>query len=215
MKAFIFDLDGTLIDSLDDLADAVNLMLAQHGYPQQPREVFPQYIGDGVMKLVERALPESARNAENIKTCTADYQMHYGNTWNQKTKPYDGMMATLDELRARGMKLAVLSNKPHKFTLLCCAHFFPEGTFDMVLGQRASVPRKPDPAGALEIAETLGFPVTESCYIGDSGIDMETATRAGMLAVGVRWGFRDEEELRANGAQVLVSSPHELLEIGK
>jgi phosphoglycolate phosphatase len=196
MKAFIFDLDGTLIDSLDDLADAVNLMLGQNGYPLQPREVFPQYIGDGVHKLVERALPESARNAETIAACTADYQRHYEATWNVKTKPYHGILETLTALRESGMKLAVLSNKPHRFTLLCCEHFFAEGTFDMVLGQRSNVPRKPDPAGVIEIAE---------------GIDMETATRAGMLAVGVRWGFRDEEELLAHGAQILVSSPEELI----
>ena len=213
MKAYIFDLDGTLIDSLDDLADAVNLMLKQHGYPQQPREVFPKYIGDGVQKLVERALPESVRSEENIKTCVIDYQAHYSNTWNVKTKPYEGIMDMLAELRSKGAKLAVLSTKPHKFTLLCCAHFFPEGTFDMVLGQRASVPRKPDPAGAIEIAEAFNLKPDECCYIGDSGIDMETATRAGMLAVGVRWGFRGEEELKANGARVLISSPAELLSV--
>jgi phosphoglycolate phosphatase len=213
MKAFIFDLDGTLIDSLDDLADAVNLMLGQHGYPLQPREVFPQYIGDGVHKLVERALPESARDAETIAVCTADYQRHYEATWNVKTKPYHGILETLTALRESGMKLAVLSNKPHRFTLLCCEHFFAEGTFDMVLGQRSNVPRKPDPAGVIEIAETLGLTVTDCCYIGDSGIDMETATRAGMLAVGVRWGFRDEEELLAHGAQVLVNSPEELIQL--
>lgn len=213
MKAYIFDLDGTLIDSLDDLADAVNLMLAQHGYPQQPRAVFPEYIGDGVHKLVERALPEAARTKENITTCVADYQAHYAQTWHVKTKPYAGITDMLNALRGKGARLGVLSNKPQKFTLLCCAHFFAEGTFDMVLGQRDTVPRKPDPAGALEIAAAFNLEPSECCYIGDSGIDMETATRAGMTAVGVRWGFRSEAELKANGARVLISSPAELLSV--
>src|SRR5882757_6184442 len=152
MQAILFDLDGTLIDSLEDLADAVNAMLAEHGFPTQPLELVPQYIGDGVAKLVERALPEGSRTPENVRACTANYQRHYEATWDKKTRPYPGMVDTVQALRARGVKTAVLSNKPDHFTQLCCARFFPARCFDKVLGARDHVPRKPDPMAALEIA---------------------------------------------------------------
>ncbi len=211
MKALIFDLDGTLIDSLDDLADAINMMLTERGYPTHPREVFPLYIGDGVRSLVERALPPEALKTLDVEACVADYQRFYLATWDQKTKPYPGIMEMLTELKARGLKIGVLSNKPHKFTVLCCDHFFPAGTFDFVLGARDTVPRKPHPAGALEIVEQFGITPAECGYIGDSGIDMETGVRAGMLPIGVLWGFRSEEELRANGARKLVSKAQEIV----
>ncbi len=213
MKALIFDLDGTLINSLDDLADAINMMLTERGYPTQPREVFPLYIGDGVRSLVERALPPEALETLNIDACVADYQRCYHATWNQKTRPYPGIFDMLTALKLRGLKVGVLSNKPHAFTVLCCDHFFPENTFDFVLGARDTVPRKPHPAGALEIAEIFGVLPSECAYIGDSGIDMETGVRAGMLPVGVLWGFRGEEELRAKGAQKLVSKAAEIVEM--
>jgi phosphoglycolate phosphatase len=209
MKAFIFDLDGTLIDSLEDLADAVNLMLKERGYPQQPLKVFPQYIGEGVHKLVERALPHDGR--ARIDECVADYQRHYGVTWDHKTKPYEGILEALQELREYGYKIGVLSNKPHEFTLKCCGHFFPDGTFDIVLGARDDVPRKPDPAGALEIAQAFEVEPAECFYVGDSGIDMQTARNAGMSGIGVLWGFRDEAELRENRARFIVAKPADLV----
>jgi phosphoglycolate phosphatase len=211
MQAILFDLDGTLIDSLEDLADAVNAMLSEHGFPTQPLALFPQYIGDGVGKLVERALPEGARTPENIQMCMADYQRHYEATWDQKTKPYPGMVETVQTLRARGIKTAVLSNKPDRFTQMCCERFFPAGCFDKVLGARDHVPRKPDPMAALEIADALGVPASASAYVGDSGLDMEMARNAGMLPVGALWGFRGEQELRAHGAMKLVARAEELL----
>lgn len=209
MKAFIFDLDGTLIDSLEDLADAVNLMLAERGYPQQPLKVFPLYIGEGVHNLVERALPREAQS--KIDECVADYQRFYGETWDKKTKPYEGILEALQELREYGYKIGVLSNKPHEFTLKCCEHFFPEDTFDLVLGARDDVPRKPDPAGALEIAQAFEVEPAECFYIGDSGIDMQTARNAGMSGIGVLWGFRDEAELRENRARFIVAKPADLV----
>lgn len=211
MKAFIFDLDGTLIDSLEDIADAVNLMLAERGYPQQPLKVFPRYIGEGVQKLVERALPHDALSKAKVDECVADYQRHYGVTWDHKTKPYEGMVGVLQELRELGYAIGVLSNKPHSFTVKCCDHFFPGGTFDAVLGARDAVPRKPDPAGALEIAKKFGVLPEECFYIGDSGIDMQTARNAGMSGIGVLWGFRDERELREHRARFIVSKPEDLL----
>ncbi len=211
MKVFIFDLDGTLIDSLADLAEAVNRMLDDNGYPRAPLSVFPKYIGDGVRALVTRALPQQVLEKEDIAARIADYQRHYEKLWHEKTHPYAGMVETLDELGARGMKLAVLSNKPDHFTKLCCAHFFPNIPFAPVLGARDGVPRKPDPHSALEICRELGAAPADCVFVGDSGIDMQTAVNAGMLPVGVRWGFRSEAELRENGARELVSHPDDLV----
>jgi phosphoglycolate phosphatase len=212
MLALLFDLDGTLIDSLEDLADAVNAMLIEHGHPTRPLSLFPQYIGEGVRILVERALPEGSRGDAEIDACMADYQKHYESRWHNKTKPYAGMVETLAGLKSRGAKVAVLSNKPDHFTQLCCAHFFAPGTFDYVLGARAHVPRKPHPAGALEIAKHLGLEAGDCAYVGDSGLDMDMARAADMLAIGVKWGFRSEKELLAHGAQHLVGRPEELLQ---
>lgn len=213
MKAFIFDLDGTLIDSLEDLADAVNLMLVENGYPQRPLELFPQFIGEGVQKLVEQALPTEALAHVNLAELVKGYQRFYEATWKNKTRPYDGIADVLKALRQRGLKIAVLSNKPDHFTQLCCDHFFPEGTFDAVLGAREGVPRKPHPQAAHEVASRLGVSVADCAYVGDSGLDMQFAVNAGMYAVGVLWGFRSEDELRENGAQLLISRPEELLEL--
>jgi phosphoglycolate phosphatase len=211
MKVFIFDLDGTLIDSLADLAEAVNRMLDDHDYPRAPLSVFPQYIGDGVRALVTRALPREVVDKEDIDARVAEYQKHYLDTWHDQTRPYAGINETLDDLVAHGMKLAVLSNKPDHFTKLCCSHFFPNVPFAPVLGARDSVPRKPDPAAALEICRELGMTPQDCAFVGDSGIDMATAVNAGMLPVGVRWGFRGEAELLQHGAKELVSHPDDLV----
>ncbi|MEZ0390459.1 MAG: HAD family hydrolase [Verrucomicrobium sp.] len=211
MKAFIFDLDGTLIDSLADLAEAVNRMLDDRGYPRQPISVFPKYVGDGVRALVERALPSGVLASEDVDARVNEYQKHYSDTWKSETRPYVGIEEALQALQERGMKLAVLSNKPHVFTKLCCDHFFPNTKFELVLGARSGVPKKPDPAGALEIAEHLGLAPSECAYVGDSDIDMKLAVNAGMLAVGVKWGFRGEAELRANGAVEVVGTPDDLV----
>jgi phosphoglycolate phosphatase len=211
MKCFIFDLDGTLIDSLADLAEGVNRMLDDHGYPRQPLESFPLYIGDGVKALVEKALPAESLAHEDLEARVADYQRHYADTWNQQTKPYTGIMELLKALRSRGGKIGVLSNKPHAFTLLCCKHFFPDFKFDAVFGAREEVPRKPDPAGALEIASLFGVEPKDCAFVGDSGIDMQTAVNAGMLPIGVSWGFRSVAELRECGALVIVSQAGEIM----
>jgi len=213
MKAFIFDLDGTLIDSLADLAEGINRMLDDRGYPRQPLDAFPLYIGDGVRVLVEKALPATALAGEDVEARVLDYQRHYGDTWNQETRPYDQIVELLQSLRARGYKIGVLSNKPHAFTVLCCDHFFPDFKFDVVFGARDGVERKPNPAGALEIAKLMDLSPEDCAFVGDSGIDMETAVRAGMLPIGVKWGFRDEAELREHGAEVLVEHPSEILDI--
>ncbi len=210
-QAYIFDLDGTLIDSLADIAESINRMLDDRGYPRCQPEDFKQMVGDGMEKLVERALPEAVREEKLILICVEEYRAHYDTLWNAQTRPYEGIHEMLAELKARGVKLGVISNKAHRFTVPMTEHFFGTEIFDHILGQRAEVPRKPDAAGAHEMAAVLGVDVTACAYVGDSGIDMAFAQNAGMLGIGVSWGFRSVEELRENGAQVIVDHPRELL----
>ena len=211
LKAFIFDLDGTLVDSLADLATAVNRMLDDNGYPRVSIDMFPVHIGDGMKKLVERALPADKRDPENIERCAAEYLAHYERCWHDETRVYDGMVEAVSALRARGVRLGVISNKPHRFTVLCSEFFFPAGSFEIILGQREGTPRKPDPAGGVEIAQRMGIAPSECAYIGDSGVDMEFGKAVGMRRIGVLWGFRDREELVGAGAEALISQPSELL----
>ncbi len=213
LKAYIFDLDGTLIDSLADIAESINRMLDGRGYPRCAAGDFTQMIGDGMEKLVERALPVHARNEELIHICVEEYRAHYDLLWQSQTRPYEGIVEMLAELKARGLKLGVISNKAHRFTVPMTEHFFGTALFDHILGQRAEVPRKPDAAGAHEMAAFLGLQTTEIAYVGDSGIDMQFAKNSGMRAIGVRWGFRSEAELMEGGADVLISSPAELFNL--
>lgn len=210
LHAILFDLDGTLIDSLADLAEAVNRTLDDHGYPRSKVSQFPEYIGDGMSKLVERALPEKARTPDIIEECTAAYQKHYQKLWKSQTRVYDGIQEAIDYFKARDIRVGCISNKPHLFTVKCCSHFFPMHTFSVVFGQRETVPRKPDPAAAIEAAGILDLPIENCAYVGDSGVDMAFAKAAGMLGVGALWGFRDAKELKANGAAMLVKTPAEL-----
>lgn len=213
LKAFIFDLDGTLIDSLADIAESINRMLDARGYPRSDVELFRQMVGDGMEKLVERALPEAVRSEELIQVCVEEYRANYDQLWNAQTKPYEGIVEMLAALKGRGTKLGVISNKAHRFTVPMTEHFFGKGCFDHILGQRNDVPRKPAPDGAHEMAAFLGLKTDEMAYVGDSGIDMAFAKSSGMRAVGVRWGFRSEAELREHGADVLISRPADLFDL--
>lgn len=210
LHAFIFDLDGTLIDSLADIAESVNRMLEARGHPRCDVELFREMVGDGMEKLVERALPPAARDAATIKACVEEYRAHYDQLWQQQTRPYVGIPELLAALKARGLRLGVISNKAHRFTVPMTEHFFGSGCFDHILGQRQEVPRKPDPASAREMAERLGLRLEQMAYVGDSGIDMEFARASGMLGVGVTWGFRSVAELSAQGAAVLVHTPGQI-----
>jgi phosphoglycolate phosphatase len=209
-QAYLFDLDGTLIDSLADIAASVNLMLEAREHPPRGLELFRQMIGDGMEKLVERALPEHARDAEIIRAGVAEYRANYEQQWQDQTRPYEGIVEMLATLKARGVKLGVISNKAHRFTVPMTEHFFGKEVFDIILGARPEVPHKPAPDAAHEVAAIWGLPTGEIAYVGDSGIDMDFAKNSGMRAIGVRWGFRGERELQEHGADLLISHPCEL-----
>lgn len=209
LQAAIFDLDGTLLDTLDDLADSANEALAAAGLPVHPVDAYRTFVGDGIQTLVRRIVPADGAE-EKVAEVLALYREAYGRRWNLKTKPYAGVPEMLTALTARALPMAVLSNKPQRFTELCMAHHLPAFSFTPVLGQREEVPRKPHPAAAHEIAAALRLAPESIAFIGDTRTDMDTATAAGMVAVGVTWGFRPVEELRAHGARVIVDYPREL-----
>jgi phosphoglycolate phosphatase len=212
-NAIIFDLDGTLLDTLEDLSDAVNRTLAGQGFPVHEINAYRFFVGDGIIKLISRALPESERTAETIHQCVEIFRTNYGQNWNRKTKPYPGIPDMLDTVVNRGLKLAVLSNKVHEFTEKLVMRLLPEWSFHAILGQKQNVPPKPDPVGALEIVRHLDLVPADFLYLGDSAVDMKTAVAAGMFPVGACWGFRTAEELQKSGCQALVYNPMELLNL--
>ncbi|MDP7317713.1 MAG: HAD family hydrolase [SAR324 cluster bacterium] len=212
-KAICFDLDGTLLDSLVDLADSMNAALREFGHPEYPTRAYRYFVGNGARALVTRTLPEVHRDPETIEVVFQCYQAIYRANWNNKTRPYPGIPELLDALQARDLPLTVLSNKPHASTIVCVEEILKDWEFDVVLGQRDSVPHKPDPAGVFEIAEKLQLVPSDFLYLGDSVIDMQTATVAGCVIVGVLWGFREGDELRQHGAQYLIETPLDLLKL--
>lgn len=212
-KAVIFDLDGTLVDSLADLSDSVNLMLESYGFPTHEMEQYRYFVGNGSKKLMERTLPrDKAASAEFVEEALVKYKAIYKERLLKKTRPYNGVRELLAELKSRGIPLAVCTNKHNDAALTIVKILFAPGTFEEVLGDRPGFPKKPNPATPLEIASHLGVKPDEVAYLGDTSVDMETAVHAGFLPVGVLWGFRPEEELVKNGAKVLLKAPLELLE---
>jgi len=212
-KGVIFDLDGTLLDTLEDLANAANGMLAEHGFPTHPTEAYRYFVGDGVQMLVTRVLPDGDRNPETIEKCMQTMRHQYERHLNVKTKPYDGIQDLLAQLKARQIKMAVLTNKPTAFAQPCVNGFFQQDLFDMVIGQHDELPKKPDPTGAYQIAQAWGLNSEEILYVGDTSTDMETAVRARMMPVGALWGFRPRNELERHGAKELIEHPTDLLKL--
>ena len=210
-KAVIFDLDGTLLDTLEDLADSLNSVLKDRGFPTHPAEAFRYFVGNGAAKIVYRALPPEKRDDELIADCLEEFLEEYNRNWNRKTRPYNGVSELLDALTAKQMAMAVLTNKPQEFAELCIQEFLSSWKFRVIIGQRDGFPLKPDPAGPREIARFLDIPPQEFLYLGDSNADMETAVRANMFPVGALWGFRSEKELRDSGAVEVIARPTELL----
>jgi len=210
-RAILFDLDGTLVDSLADIADAVNRVLKAHGFPIHPLQAYRHMVGDGVHTLAWRALPESDRDGPTVSRVVADLQEDYGRNWAVKTRVYDGVPALLEGLAARNLPVAVLSNKPDGVAARVVERFLPGVRFHSVMGLRPGVPRKPDPTSALELAAGMGVEPRDCWFVGDSLVDMRTARAAGMTPIGVLWGFRERAELEENGAAALVAHPEELL----
>ena len=212
-RAVIFDLDGTLLDSLEDLADSMNAVLARQQFPVHAVDRYRYFVGDGISELVKRVLPEQRRTdslvADNIRWMSAEYEER----WQKKTRPYPGIEELLAALTDVGLRMAVLSNKPDPFTKIMVPALLPGWSFEPILGARPGVPVKPDPQAALEIAGQLAVVPHEILYLGDTATDMRTACAAGMLAVGVAWGFRPVEELQQNGAQRIIHYPTDLLPI--
>ena len=214
-EGVIFDLDGTLLDTLDDLADSMNAVLQQLNFPMHPTEKYRYFVGDGMRQLARRVLPAEIINDELVETTIKLMSDEYNKHWNVKSKPYQGMEELLDQLTATGVKLAVLSNKPDPFTKMMVPVLLPRCSFNPVLGARAGVPVKPDPQSALEIAEMWGISQDKILYVGDTATDMMTANAAGMSAVGVAWGFRTVEELLNAGARAIIHHPVELMSLLK
>ncbi|MEE4270418.1 MAG: HAD family hydrolase [Thermoanaerobaculales bacterium] len=206
-----FDLDGTLVDSLGDLADSMNAVLARLGHPSHPRAAYRRFVGDGIVMLAERALPAGARRDERIAECVTAMRAEYATRQTATTRPFQGIPEVLSELRSRKVLTAVLSNKPDGPSREIVDALLGFHPFDIVRGARPDVPLKPDPTAALEIAARLGVEAQEAVFVGDTNIDMRTGRAAGMTAVGVTWGFRDEHDLISGGAHQVIHHPAELL----
>jgi phosphoglycolate phosphatase len=212
-KAVIFDLDGTLLDTLEDLADSTNAALAAMGLPQHPLEAYKLFVGDGLENLARRVMGPHADDAAELARGIELARREYACRWADKSRPYPGIPELLDGLTARKIPMAVFSNKPDEFTQLCVNKLLPAWRFAAVQGATAELPKKPDPAGALAIAEKLGIAPADFLYLGDTNTDMRTAVAAGMYPVGALWGFRTAEELLETGAAVVAKSPVEVLEM--
>jgi phosphoglycolate phosphatase len=213
-NAVLFDLDGTLLDTIGDLADSMNSVLSNLGFPSHDEEAYKYFVGEGMENLVRRALPENDRDdPAMVAGCLGLMREDYGHRWKTKTKPYESIPELLDSLAARRKEMAILSNKPDEITRLMVADLLSRWKFAAVLGERPSVPRKPDPMAAVKIARRLHIPPVEFLYLGDTSIDMQTAAAAGMYGVGVLWGFRKADELIAGGAKTLLQKPMDLLNL--
>jgi phosphoglycolate phosphatase len=209
--AVIFDLDGTLLDTLEDIAFTLNTILEAHGFPAHSLDACRFLVGHGMQELVRRALPEGVHDDAIVAELLVEMQDLYAKSWNIHTKPYEGIDRLLDALTEKGIKKAILSNKPDRFTKLCAESLLSRWQFDAVLGHHDGIAHKPDPEGALLVAQMLSERPSSILYAGDSGIDMQTARAAGMYPVGVLWGFRPEGELRASGAACLAETPDDMI----
>ncbi len=209
-KALLFDLDGTLLDSLADLAGSANRMLRTMCFPEHSVSSYRYFIGDGLQTLVERIVPPDQVQEQTILECIRLFRDDYGANWHVQTAMYEGIGQMLDNLTKTGFPMAILSNKPDDFTRACVDKLLPHWSFFPIFGHRSNVPKKPDPMGAMEVADELKLKPGDILYVGDTATDMETACRAGMDAVGVLWGFRTAKELESAGARYLISRPEEL-----
>ena len=208
---YIFDLDGTLLDTLGDLAAATNYALRQHGMPEHSIDDVRRFVGNGVRKLMERAIPDGAHNPD-FEATFATFRQYYMQHSLDTTQPYEGISETLAALKARGCRLAVVSNKMMAATQELCQHFFPD-TIEVAIGENeaAGIRKKPAPDTVFAALDALGVGKGNAVYVGDSDVDIQTAANAGLPCISVLWGFRDKAFLTENGAKTFISTPSELL----
>lgn len=209
----IFDLDGTLLNTIADLAAAANHALRRGGFPQHSPGAYPYFVGNGITRLLERVLPEDDRTPENVATLRTYFMEYYNDHLTDHTEPYAGMHELLRQLRANDIQVAVASNKYQAAVTELIGHFFPDIEWAAVCGQREGVPVKPDPSIVFGILSDCPTPKAQVIYVGDSGVDMETARRAAVTSVGVTWGFRTEQELRDNYADHIANTPDAILRL--
>ncbi len=211
-KAVIFDLDGTLLNSIIDIAESMNEVLEKNNFPTHTIDEYKFLIGKGIDNLAIDSLPNKVPKVDYPKYCKQIREV-YDKRWMLKTKPYDGIIELLNELTKRKVKIAILSNKPQNYTELVVKHLLPDWKFDCVLGAREGVPIKPNPQAVIEIIEKFGLMPADFLYVGDTNIDMQTANAAKLTAVGVSWGFRPVKELLAANANYIIDKPMELLNL--
>ncbi len=211
MGAVLFDLDGTLLNSLRDIADSLNAVLARMGFAIHNVEAYRDFVGAGMEQLLSRALPPGHCAPADLEECISAFTKEYALRWCLYTRPYPGIPELLNGLAERSVPLAIVSNKPAAFTRMAVERFLSGWTFKVIVGAVDGRPKKPDPTTSLEAAEKLGVDPSACLFLGDCGSDMETALAAGMVPVGVLWGFRDKEELSAAGARYLLKVPADLI----
>lgn len=212
LKAVIFDLDGTLVNSLTDLANAGNYALSFYGFPTHETEKYKYFVGNGIPKLIYRIVPEEYRNDETLSRVSEKFFEHYNVHYADNTRVYGGIKELICEIKKRGMKTAVVTNKAHAAALEVIKSLLPD-TFDLVYGQRPEIPTKPDPTLTLMAIHDLSLIPEECVFIGDSRMDVLTGVNSGALPVGVLWGYRKEDELLDGGAKYIIENPMELLKI--
>ncbi|MCR4872833.1 MAG: HAD family hydrolase [Bacteroidales bacterium] len=213
MRLIVFDLDGTLLNSLEDLADSANWVLEQHGFQTHPVDAYRYFVGDGVRKLIERILPQEERTEARIEQCRQEFVAYYKVHMEDKTSVYEGITELLVELKNRGLKIAVATNKVHIAVKPLMEKYFPEIRFDSMIGQREGVPVKPAPQIMFDILKETGCEPSEALHVGDTATDMQLAHNAGVTPVGVLWGYRPLEELQEAGAKFIIEKPEELLRL--
>lgn len=211
ISTVIFDLDGTLLYTLEDLTDSTNYALAQFGYPKRTVAEVRTFVGNGVALLIERAIPDGSNNP-NCKECLEIFKKHYSENMYNKTKPYDGVMSMLKSLKNKNYKVAVVSNKFDSAVKELCNKYFAD-LVDVSVGQREHIAKKPAPDAVFEVINELNVKKEECIYVGDSEVDIQTANNAGMDCISVVWGYKDIDFLYSNGATILIYSPEEILDI--
>lgn len=211
-KGIIFDLDGTLVDSLHDISDAMNTVLESLNYPTHTYETYQYFIGSGLRNLVSKALPSTNNSDEQIEICFESMINEYREICTLKTKPYEGIVELLENLTLQNIKMAVFSNKADELTKKIASEIFPN-YFDTAVGLSIEELKKPNPFEAVEISKNWNLKPEEILFVGDSDIDMQTAVNANMFPVGVSWGYRTEDELKTSGAKLVINNASELIEI--